>query len=347
MPEQSGRRRNASRSELLPVVAVVLLGALLLGVAVLWDGGAPPRAAIDRTGAATSIRDASDADRARHDVEDREVNGELIDPIAASAEPAPGPDQELRRAAEAGKVRISEVSFRVATFNVLASQHTDGPGGWPDSGWRTPQTVGYIRNAGVDVVGLQEVKPGQLAGITSGTGFRAWPGGSDPDNSVIWNPGVFELVSGDAFYIRFMNGTRMQPIVRLRHKQTKLEFYFVNMHASAGGGQYAASRAAGHNAAAATVNRLKADGIPIFLTGDMNDREAFFCRVLPPTGMVAAVGGSTSGGCRPPSGSMPVDWIVATSDVGFSSFVNDKSTVARRVSDHHFVSATATIQGAS
>ncbi|HWJ09937.1 MAG TPA: endonuclease/exonuclease/phosphatase family protein [Nocardioides sp.] len=351
MSEQSGHRRRASRSELLPVAAVVLLGAILLGVATLWDGGVA--ATPDGTApAAASIREAASADddRARHDAEDREVNGELIDPISASADPrqpaANGVDQDLRIAAEAGRTTIREVSFRVATFNVLASQHTDGPGGWPDSGWRTPQTVGYIRNAGIDVMGLQEVKPGQLGGITAGTGFRAWPGGSDPDNSVIWDPAVFDFVSGDAFYITFMHGTRMQPIVRLRHKKTKLEFYFVNMHASAGGGPYAASRAAGHNTAAATVNRLKAEGIPIFLTGDMNDREAFFCRVLPQTGMVAAVGGSTAGGCRPP-GSMPVDWIVATPDVDFSGFVNDKSTVARRVSDHHFVSATATIQGAS
>ena len=94
------------------------------------------------------------------------------------------------------------------------------------------------------------------------------------------------------------------------------------------------------------MNRLKQEGLPVFLTGDMNDREIFFCRVLPPTGMVAAVGGSTSGGCRPP-GQMPVDWVVATPDVSFSGYVNDKSTKARRISDHHYVAATATISARS
>ncbi|QSR25616.1 hypothetical protein CFH99_08275 [Nocardioides aromaticivorans] len=353
MPEHSGPRRHAARSELIPVVAVIVLGALLLGVAIFWDGGAPD-AATDPVAAQADVAQAADPTRERHDADEREVDGQLIEPLSDSAappkegDPKSGDLEELRVAAESQKTRIREVSFGIATFNVLASQHTDAGGeqaSWPSSSWRTPQEVAYIRNSGVSVVGLQEVKSGQLAGLTSGLGFKAWPGGSDPDNSVIWDPDVFEFVSGDAFYITFMHGTRMQPIVRLRHKKTNLEFYFLNMHASAGGGQYAGSRAAGHNTAAATVNRLKKDGIPIFLTGDMNDREAFFCRVLPQTGMVAAVGGSTSGGCRPPGG-MPVDWIVATNQVSFSNFSNDKSPVARRVSDHHYVSATATVQGA-
>ncbi|TWG95128.1 Endonuclease/Exonuclease/phosphatase family protein [Nocardioides sp. J9] len=359
MPDHSAARRRAARSDLVPVVAVVVLSALLLGLAFLW--GDEPEAASDPVQARADIARAVDTSRARHDAEDREVSGELIEPLSDEAASVPRTKakpkkqderasdlEDLRVAAESQVTKIHEVSFGIATFNVLASKHTDGGArsSWPGSGWRTPQAAAYIRSSGVSVVGLQEVKSGQLSGLTSSLGFQAWPAGSDPDNSVIWDPAVFELVSGDAFYIKFMHGTRMQPIVRLRHKKTNLEFYFLNMHASAGGGPHAASRAAGHNTAVATVNRLKAEGIPIFLTGDMNDREAFFCRVLPPTGMVAAVGGSTAGGCRPP-GQMPVDWIVATPDVSFSGFVNDKSTVARRVSDHHYVWATATVQGAS
>jgi hypothetical protein len=90
------------------------------------------------------------------------------------------------------------------------------------------------------------------------------------------------------------------------------------------------------------INDLKSEGLPIFLTGDMNDREVFFCRVLPPTGMVASVGGSTSGGCRPPP-RMPVDWVVATPQVSFSNYRLDESPVNRRISDHFFISATGTV----
>ncbi len=332
------------------MVAVILLGAILLGVATLWDGGAPD-AATDPVAARADVVQAADPTRARHDAEEREVDGELIEPLTATATPSKAGDpklEKLRVAAETKKVTIRDVSFRVGTFNVLATQHTD-PGGqhasWPSASWRTPQTIAYLRNAGVAVVGLQEVKTSQLNAITAGTGFQAWPAGADPDNSIIWDPKVFDLVSTDTFHITFMHAVRQQPIIRLRHKKTKLEFYFVNMHASAGGGKYAGSRAAGHRAAVDVVNRLKGDKIPVFLTGDMNDREEFFCRVMPPTGMVAAIGGSTAGGCRP-ARALAVDWVTATSDVTFSGYVEDRSPVKRQVSDHHFVYATATIRSA-
>lgn len=329
------------------MVAIVLLGLVLLGVAVF---AGPDGSASDPATAAADIGQVTDPSRARHDTDESEAKGELLVESLEDSQEVPtvgGADakalEKLRVAAESQRTRVREISFRIATFNVLASQHTDGPGGWPDSGWRSAQAVGYIKSAHVSIVGLQEVKSGQLNALTAGTGFEAWPGGSDPDNSVIWDPAQFEFVSGDAYYIRFMHGTRPQTILRLRHKATRQEIYVLNTHVSAGGGQYAASRAAGHQSAVSTVNRLKSEDIPIFLTGDMNDREVFFCRVVPPTGMVAAAGGSTAGGCRPP-GRMPVDWIVATPQVSFSNFVNDTSTLSRRISDHHFVSATATIQ---
>ncbi len=336
------------------MVAVILLGALLLGVATLWDGGAP-EAATDPVAARADIAQAADPSRPRHDAEEREVDGELIEPLTATAPPAKGAApstdpslEKLRVAAETQRTRIRDVSFKVGSFNVLATQHTD-PGGqhasWPSSSWRTPQTIGYLRGSGVSVAGLQEVKTNQLNAITGGLGFQAWPGGSDPDNSIIWDPKVFDLVSTDSFAITFMHSVRPQTIVRLRHKKTQLEFYFLNMHTSAGGGKYAASRAAGLDTAVSVINRLKADGIPIFLTGDMNDREEFFCRVMPPTGMVAAIGGSTAGGCRP-ARALAVDWVTATSDVAFSGYVEDRSPVSRKVSDHHYVYATATVRSA-
>ncbi|NHA00217.1 hypothetical protein G5V59_08970 [Nocardioides sp. W3-2-3] len=57
------------------MVAVVLLGAILLGVATLWDGGAPD-AATDPVAARADIAQAADPSRPRHDAEEREVDGE-------------------------------------------------------------------------------------------------------------------------------------------------------------------------------------------------------------------------------------------------------------------------------
>lgn len=266
---------------------------------------------------------------------------------------------ELKRLEEQRKARLKAeriaakraaqpFSFQIASFNVLGSNHT-GPGGarrnFPAAGTRTPQGVGVLRSHGTDVVGLQEAKPDQLGTIMRMTGFVGYPGpgAADPDNTVLWDPSRFELVSGSTFPIVFMNRTRPQTIVRLRDKPTQREFYVVNMHPSAGhDARNTSTRVAGWRRGVAEVNALRQSGLPVLVTGDMNDRAAFFCAFLPPTGFVAAVGGSTSGGCRPP-GRMPVDWIVGSPDVSFSGYVIDESTVNRRISDHFYISATATV----
>ncbi len=256
-------------------------------------------------------------------------------------------DQALRRAAAREAARQT-MTFQIGSFNVLGSNHTTRGGDhpkYPPASVRTPRAVSRIRAFGVDILGMQELKPDQLNAFTAQTGFAAYPGyafGSrDTDNSILYDDSRFEFVSGSYFTIHFMHANRPQTILRLRDKQTGREFYVLNMHASAGGGQYAVTRRAGHFTAAATVNRLKSEGIPIFLTGDMNDRAEFFCRVAPITGMVAAIGGSTAGGCRP-ARALAVDWVMGWGNVSFSNYIEDRSTLGD-VSDHHFVVSTATV----
>jgi len=260
-------------------------------------------------------------------------------------------DATLRRAAEHEAARQT-MTFQIGTFNVLGSQHTTRTGDhprYPSASVRNGGTVARIRSFGVDILGTQELQPDQLSALTSMTGYAAYPGyafGSrETDNSILYDDSQFEFVSGSYFTIHFMHTDRPQTILRLRDRDTGREFYVLNMHASAGGGGYAVSRRAGHYIAANTVNRLKAEGIPIFLTGDMNDRAEFFCRVAPMTGLVAAIGGSISGGCHP-AGALAVDWVLGWGNVGFSNYIEDRSTLGR-VSDHHFVSATATVGPAS
>ena len=224
-------------------------------------------------------------------------------------------DAALRRAAEIEAARQT-MTFQIGSFNVLGSQHT-APGGerraYPPAGVRNPRAVARIRSFGVDILGTQELQADQLNALTSMTGFAAYPGyafgAQETDNSILYDDSRFEFVSGSYFTIHFMHANRPQTILRLRDRETGREFYVLNMHASAGEGQYAVTRRAGHYTAAATVNRLKSEGIPIFLTGDMNDRVEFFCRLAPITGMVSADGGSTSGGCH--TGPSPaVDWVL-------------------------------------
>lgn len=276
-----------------------------------------------------------------NDRKPRVVKGATIQPYTAAELAAIAERQAEQEAAR------NPFSFRIGTFNVLGSNHT-APGGdrraYPPASVRTPRAAAKIAQHGVDILGTQELKPDQLAGLKNMTGMAAYPdlafGTRDTDNNILYDPDVFEFVEGSSFRITFMNAVRPQPILRLRHRETGREFYVVNMHASAGPGRYAVSRAAGHNTAIGVINGLKDEGLPIFLTGDMNDREPFFCRVAPPTGMVAAIGGSTAGGCRP-AGALAVDWVMAYG-AAFSDYWEDRSTL-RVTSDHHFVSADATI----
>src|SRR3712207_8725505 len=64
---------------------------------------------------------------------------------------------------------------------------------------------------------------------------------------------------------------------------------------------------------------LASRGIPVFLTGDMNEREEAFCDVTGRTSMVAAAGGTHDGACKPPK-NIGLDWIFSTPDVQLSEF---------------------------
>jgi endonuclease/exonuclease/phosphatase family metal-dependent hydrolase len=88
------------------------------------------------------------------------------------------------------------------------------------------------------------------------------------------------------------------------------------------------------------VNSLQATGLPVLVTGDMNDREAFYCHVAPQAGLVSASGGSYSSGCSPPPEPVAVDWVLG-SGVTWSGYWRDTTPVTRRISDHFMVSATA------
>lgn len=348
MPDDSGKHRHSRRADLLPVLAVVLLGALMLGIATLWDGGLPDAAtddsAKDPAAAAALDPQVSDDTRPRNDRDDRVTDGSIIEGVEDSAL------LEDVKAAEAQvkKVRMESATFKIATFNVLGNNYT-APGGsrasWPDAGPRASMTVGLIRNHGADVVGVQEARAPQYAAIRNGLGWEAYSKPGDTDNGIMWNPGVFELVGADNFQIPYNGGHRAQSIVRLRHKQSRREFYVINMHTTSGhSGSRIASRNAGLRIAADYVNSLKSEKVPIFLIGDMNDRGNFYCTVIPRTGMIAAQGGGGTCGTAPRM--RPVDWITAYGGVTFSGYVDDFSAEDRHISDHPIVVSTATLVGA-
>ncbi|WP_340537542.1 endonuclease/exonuclease/phosphatase family protein [Nocardioides sp. GXZ039] len=255
--------------------------------------------------------------------------------------------REKRRQARLEARQNAPFTIKVGSFNVLGSQHT-GPGGprpYPAASVRSVGAANLMSKHGVDVVGTQELQDDQLRQIQGRTGFAAYPGFAwgvkETDNSILYDDSQFEFVSGSKFTITFMGRPRPQPILRLRVRDTGREFYVVNTHPSAGGGRYAAERARGRSTLISVVNGLKSEGIPIFVTGDMNDREPFFCQGVAAGGLVSSSGGSYGSGCKPPPGPIPVDWVVSTNDVSWTDYWRDTAATDNRISDHFFISATA------
>ncbi len=258
--------------------------------------------------------------------------------------------ERIRARKLAEKMQGEPFTMVVGSFNVLGSQHT-APGGerrrFPPASVRNGQAVGYIRGHGVDVLGTQELQDDQLRALQAMTGMAAYPGfawgAAETDNSILWDPAKFEMLSGESYTITFVGRPRPQPIVKLRHKLTGQQFYVVNTHPSPGQGRALAERRSAQATTVGVVNRLKAEGIPVLLTGDMNDRQEFYCQVVGPAGMTTPQGGSYGNGCQPPGGHLAVDWVAGTG-MTWSNYRMDTSPVARRVSDHFFISATAHVE---
>lgn len=360
MPSPAHRARQPRRRRLAGIVVAVLVGALATTAVaaevvpeVLDRGHVPVAVAVDTgDGARTSdepsvtLSPAATHHRVLTMARDSAVRFEK-EPEPEVTELREKAEKKARKPAKPEPEPPAPISFRIASFNVLGSQHTV-PGGprdrFPPASARTPATAGLMAKHGVDVLGTQELQADQLRGLQGSTGMSAYPGfgwgEAETDNSILYDPGVFEFVDGSQFTITFMGRPRPQPILRLRHRATGQEIYVVNTHPSAGDGVYAAQRRAGQATLVNVVNDLKSTGLPVLVTGDMNDRQAFYCNVVPQAGLSASNGGSYSGGCQPPPEPVAVDWVVG-SDVTWSAYWRDTTPVTQKTSDHFFISATA------
>ena len=251
--------------------------------------------------------------------------------------------QQVRKAQQPGidKSLPRTSAFRIGTLNVLGSQHTRGKGGYGPGPDRARITAGLISSRGIDVVGLQEVQDDQIGPLSGGLpGYGMWPvhalGNNGQRLQVMWRDSRFELVdTGSVSYV-FDSQTIPLPWVRLRDRERGGEFYVITAHNSAR--ELEAQRDAATTVEIALINELKGTGLPVLITGDMNEHEEFFCRAAVEAQMVAANGGSGAGGCQLPPQPRRVDWIMGTSDVGFSGYVQDGASLAA-ASDHYLLYA--------
>lgn len=268
---------------------------------------------------------------------------------ASVASAAEAPAQAHGAAAPAAEPRHARrIAVGIGTFNVLGSQHTARGGDrkrFPPASVRSRRAARLIAAHRVDILGTQELQLDQLAALRSRTGMAAYPGrrwgSKETDNSILYDAHRFKFVSGRKFVIPFMGRPRPQPILRLKDRASGRQFYVVNTHPSAHGGRYLRERRHGERVLVSVVKRLKATGLPVLVTGDMNDREKFYCHVVPRAGLVAANGGSYAHGCHPPRTPVPVDWVVGSRGTRWTGYWRDTRPVTRRISDHFLVSATA------
>jgi endonuclease/exonuclease/phosphatase family metal-dependent hydrolase len=235
-------------------------------------------------------------------------------------------------------------AFTVSSFNVLGAGHTSGKGGFAPGVARMAAAVGLLRGHDVSVAGLQEFQEPQyhaFLGMAGGT-YDAYPGlslGVQPvQNSIIWKQADWSLVEAHTLSVPYFHGNHVpMPYVLLRNLHSGREVWFYNSHNPADAhGPAAHWRAIATSMEASLARSLTADGTPMIVTGDMNDREPFACPFASGTGMHSADGAYYSGGCHLPQHTN-VDWIFGSSGLDFFGFVTDRSSQSRRISDHPMI----------
>jgi hypothetical protein len=247
------------------------------------------------------------------------------------------------------------LTFRMATFNALGSSHTrkgkraSGPA-------RTSRAGGYVLSNNIDLVGFQELQGDQRAAFTRATGGRygLYPGNAlssgDGENSIAYRLDTWELVKADTVPIPYFGGRiRNMPVLLLKNKQTGITAYFTNFHNPADTRQFgnqARHRAAAKAREVVLFNDLRDDGYPVFVTGDMNEQQSWFCAVAGPGDLKAAAGGEGGrDGCSV-AGGFRIDWIAGSHDVQFSNYREDKSGTVKFMTDHPVMITDVTIDSA-
>lgn len=323
-------------------LALVMLGGAAVAARALSDNG-------DGELAQSSIAAGADATSSP----EIEISRATLEPravrLAPDALPSPkksGVDKKkadkLRTKTEQQSQVAATAVFKVASLNVLGASHSDGgnAGRYANGAGRTSAAAAKIRALGISVVGLQEYEPENHSAFVRSTGWGVWPGMQlgvkGVRNSIAWNPSVWQLVEAHTSTFPYFRGQPVPlPYVLLEHQATGRKAWFISIHNPVSNGQRGNNqhwRDVATAKEAALVRSLKAQyGYPVFLTGDFNERDE-------------ALRGITGGGGIVAAGVSGIDWIFGTSDVAFSGYVRDNSTIGK-ISDHPLVYATATLSG--
>jgi murein DD-endopeptidase MepM/ murein hydrolase activator NlpD len=235
-------------------------------------------------------------------------------------------------------------TYTIATFNLLGHSHTVSGGnkpGYAPSPVRTRWAIRLLNRRGVDVVGLQEFQAPQHRAFTAAArgSWRVFPG-PGPHNAIAWRRTAFDLVATDTVAIPYFDGQRVRmPIVRLRHRATGQQLILLNVHnpadtrAHPNQGRWRAI--AKRREITLAHKLLRNHRLPVFVVGDMNEKQSYFCDITEPGALVSAAGGSNHGACAPPRPTL-IDQIYGPASVRFHGYTVNHRTLGR-ISDHPLI----------
>jgi exonuclease III len=241
----------------------------------------------------------------------------------------------------------------ISSFNALGSSHTLHSAKYATGVSRAKGVVRLLDRHSVDVVGFQEMQADQLGRFLDleGGAYAAFPGvgnrSVDGENSVAWRTSTWELTESSTVSIPYFNGrARQMPVVKLRNKATGVSAWFANFHNPATNKRHRHQdrwRARAIAAEVVLANKLRRTGLPVFFTGDMNERAKVFCPMTGDAPMQAARGGTNRNGVCDAERPWYVDWIFGTKRLKFTDYVEDLSPLVRRTTDHPVIVSTAHI----
>jgi hypothetical protein len=242
-----------------------------------------------------------------------------------------------------------KATFVLASFNVLGHKHSQRGGSkseWAGGGKRITWALKLLDRHRVHVVGFQELQWPQKRRLLAETEGRwaLFSKHGDPDNSIAWRTRRWSLVKAAMFTIPYFGGRpRYMPVVRLRDNHTGRDTVFVNVHNPADTRRHPQQdryRAEAVRREFRVVRNLKRkERVPVFLTGDFNQREEVFCKLTRQGLLSAAAGGRHRKECRPPDYD-GIDWIFGTRRAAFLDHDVVRDRLVRRTTDHPLVLAT-------
>jgi hypothetical protein len=243
----------------------------------------------------------------------------------------------------------------VSSFNVLGASHTPAGGKRAVGTTRIVWAKQLLDQHHVDVAGFQEMQTPQATKflqITAGK-WALYPGleiSRGTENSIGWRTDVFDLVDATTVRIPYFNGNpRPMPVVLLREKSSGLMTYFSNFHNPADTATYKNQgkwRLEATRIEIALQNQLQPSGIPRIMTGDMNERDPYFCRVTKGAPVKAPRGGYWRNNVCYAQNPRAVDWIFGSGLLKYSNYLEDRSALVAKTTDHPVLATDVTIDSA-